>query len=558
MTVIEDIARWVAELSLEDIPERVLEVARNQVLSVMGAVHASTGCAGGRAVIKTAAALGSDGPCSCYPGGHGRPLDQALLQNCALSMGLDYDDYLYLGHSGHSAVCVPLAVGEMVGADTRTVLAAQVAANEVEGRLGASVVLGPHNGQMWAHIHLLGAAAAASKVLGLDAEGAADAMGIAMTEPVYALFPGFMGPQSKLLIAATPAITGTTAAFLAQNGMTGSHAILEDEQGFWSHFSFVPLPFMMGGLGRSWVTDTIAFKPYPGCAYIDTAMDALFEILGALRRERWPHIEVGELRPEEVRRVRVEASLLTTAMDAMSQAYMDPNKLSPTNINFSLSVSIAIGLLAGELTGAQLTEEFLDEHRREILSLASRVELTHSAPLTVGFIRAVDEATDVKSQLARIDLKVLAGARRRMGEHLSGVATVGRGEALAAWKSLSPEDRSFLRGIVSLRGLLTRGPEYDLGSARFDELVMPFGARVTLELADGQVLEARQLIPRGAPGDPGRFDVPEAKFLREASAFLGLNAARDAVGLMRKIEEHTLEDLRKALTPGAGREEESK
>ncbi len=544
MSVIDDLARWVSGLSPEDIPERVREVARNQALSVAGAIHAGAGCAGGKAVIEAVEARDTGGPCSCYPGGEGRSYQSALLQNCALSMALDYDDYLFLGHTGHSAVCVPLAVGEMVGADAGTVLTAQVAANEVAGRLGASVVLGPHNGQMWAHIHLLGAAAAASRVLGLDAERTANAMGIAMAEPVYALFGGFMGPQSKLLTAATPAITGATAALLAAEGMTGSRSILEDEQGFWAHFSFIPLPFMMTGLGRAWVTDTTAFKPYPGCAYIDTAMDALFEMMATFERERGRGIEPGE-----VRRVEVEASLLTIAMDAMSRAYMDPEKLSPTNINFSLSVSVAIGLLAGELTGAQLTERFLDESRGDILSLASRVELKHGAPLSVGFMRSMDTAVDLGAMLAQIDARVFLKARRRLREHLSGVASMGPRDAVAAWKSLSHDDRAFLKGLLP-RALARGASSYDLGSSRLEELLMPFGARVSVTLADGAVLEVEKLIPRGAPGDPERFNVPEQKFSREASGFMGAQAAAQAVAALRGFEQHTLDELRGALAPG--------
>ncbi len=547
MTVLDEVARWTSGLEPGDIPDRVLEVARNQVLSVLGAVHAGAGCAGGRAVIDTVEGWDEPGECSRFPGGAGTAFQPALLQNCSLAMALDYDDYLFLGHTGHSAVCVPLAVGEMVGADTPNVLAAQVAANEVAGRLGASVAIGPHNGQMWAHIHLLGAAAAASRVLGLDAEQTANAMGIALAEPVYALFPGFMGPQSKLLVAATPAITGTTAAFLARNGMTGARSILEDEQGFWSHFAFVPTPFMMTGFGRAWVTDTIAFKPYPGCAYVDTAMDALFEIMDLFGRERGRALE-----PREVRKIVVEASLLTVAMDAMSSRYMDMSRLSPTNINFSLSVSVAIGLLAGQLTGAQLTEAFLDGNREEILGLASLVELRHSAPMSVAFMRSMDEVVDLGSVLAQLELKTFLKARHRLREHLSGVATMGGRDALAAWRSLEPEDRSFLRGLLSLRRMLGSAPGYDLGARGLEDLLMPFAARVTVSLKDGTVLEGEKHISRGAPGDPDRFAVPEEKFLREASGFLGVEKSKQAVGLVRELESASLRQLREALAPDDG------
>ena len=544
MTIIEDIARWSAGLTIGEIPERVLEVARSQVLSVLGAIHAGAGCAGGQSVIKTVDGMGVDGPCGIYPGGKGTLLFPAILQNASLSMALDYDDYLFLGHTGHSAVCVPLAVGEATGADTATLLTAQVAANEIAGRLGGTVVLGPHNGQMWAHIHLLGAAAAASRVLGLDEEKTANAMGIALAEPVYSLFPGFMGPQSKLLIASVPSITGTTAAFLAANGMTGPRAILEDPQGFWAHFSFMPLPFMMTGLGRAWVTDTIAFKPYPGCAYIDTGMDALFDIMERFEKQLGRPIE-----PAEVADVKVEASLLTIAMNAMSAGYMDPAKLSPTNINFSLPVSIALGIIAGKLTGAELTDPYLDENRREIVALAGRVELVHSASLSVRFIKAIDEVVDLEAMLAELDMLGLFKARHKLGEHMRRVATMGPREMLGAWQSLNPAERMLLKSLVSLRGLFSKGPGYDLGQSRLEDLRMPFGARVHVTLRDGTMLEAEKHIPRGGPGDPSRLDVASEKFAREASGVLGSERAAKAVEVVRGYEKRTLAEMREALSP---------
>ena len=544
MTYIDDIAKWVSSLSYSDIPDRVIEIARHQIASVSGAVCAGTGCAGGMAVMDTVAAMDQAGPCTSLPDGAGRTFQTAMLQNCALSIALDYDDYLYLGHTGHSAVFASLAAAQMRGASTKRMLAAQVAANELEGRLGGTVALGPHNGQMWAHIHLLGAAAAASRVLGLDEEKTANAMGIALAEPVYSLFPGFMGPQSKLLIASVPSITGTMAAFLAANGMTGPRAILEDPQGFWAHFSFLPLPFMMTGLGRAWVTDTIAFKPYPGCAYIDTGMDALFDIMERFEKQLGRPIELAE-----VADVKVEASLLTIAMNSMSAGYMDPAKLSPTNINFSLPVSIALGIIAGKLTGAELTDPFLDENRREILALAARVSVVHNASLSVRFIKAIDEVVDLEAMLAELDALALFKARHKLREHLRRVATMGPREMAAAWQSLSPADKMLLKSLVSLRGMFGKGPGYDLGRSRLEDLRMPFGARVHVTLRDGTMLEAEKHIPRGGPGDPDRLDVPAEKFVREASSVLGEERAKKAVEVVGEYEKHSLAEIREALSP---------
>jgi len=543
LTYIEDTARWVSGLDCDGIPDRVLELARHQVLSVMGAIHAGAPSSGGKAVIETVSRLGESGPCAVYPGGELHSYGSAILQNASLSMSLDYDDYLFMGHTGHSAVTVPLAVAELRGADARTVLAAQVAANEVAGRLGATVVFGPHNGQMWAHIHLLGAAAAASKVLGLDAEATANALAIAMSEPVYALFPAFMGPQSKLLTAAIPSITGTTAALLAESGMSGSLAILEDPQGFWAHFSFLALPFMKTGFGRSWVTDTIAFKPYPGCAYIDTSVDAMLEIMARFRDERG-----RELESAEVREVSVDASLLTVAMDGMSRTYLDTSHLSPTNINFSLSVSIGILLLAGRLTGAELTDSFLEENRAGILELASRVTLSHDASMSAGFLRSLDEVLDLKAVTRAISTREFLSARRSMREHLGRVGAMGPRDAVAAWRSLSASDRAFLKGLVSAGSFFSPVVPYDLGDRRLEEARMPFGARVRVTLTDGTGMTAEKMIPRGGPGDPGRLEVAAEKFLRETEPALGPDGARSAMEAVLGLDPGTVDALRGALS----------
>ena len=78
-----------------------------------------------------------------------------------------------------------------------------MAGNEVGGRLGAALFLGPHNGQFWSSIHCGSASVAAGVALGLDAERLAHALAIALYQPPYGLWPGFMGPDSKLLTAAS-------------------------------------------------------------------------------------------------------------------------------------------------------------------------------------------------------------------------------------------------------------------------------------------------------------------------------------------------------------------
>ena len=67
--------------------------------------------------------------------------------------------------------------------------------------------------------------------LGLDAERTAHALAIALYQPPYGLWPGFMGPQTKLLTAAEPAAAGARAALLAAEGVTGALDVIEHPRG---------------------------------------------------------------------------------------------------------------------------------------------------------------------------------------------------------------------------------------------------------------------------------------------------------------------------------------
>ena len=88
-----------------------------------------------------------------------------------------------------------------------------------------------------------------------------------------------MGPGSKLRSAAASATAGVQAALLAAEGIDGAADIVEHPQGFWGRFTFAPLRGTFRGLGTSWAADTLAVKPYPGCAYVDTTVTALLECL---------------------------------------------------------------------------------------------------------------------------------------------------------------------------------------------------------------------------------------------------------------------------------------
>lgn len=486
---VEEIAAWAGGLAAGDVPARVATRSEAQSASVAAAVGASLDDDATGRVIRAVSAWAADGPAPLVGTDRRVGVEDALFAAAAASVALDFDDYVCFAHTGHSAVLVPLLLATETGASSDDRLVAQVVANEVEARLGGACLIGPQNGQLWSFVHAAGAALAAGRLLGLGTDRLAHALALALHQPPRATVPGFMAPESKLLVASDPAVAGVRAARLAAAGVTGPLDVLDHEHGFFSGFAYAPLRGMLtAGLGRAWATDTLCVKPHPGCAYLDTLLDAL--------------VELGPPPAADVAAVTVDASMLTCQMDAMSAAYASPDVVpTPVTVTFSVPWNVAVVLVAGELTPRQLRHEWLASHHRELADVAARVTLRHDWPLT----RAA--ATAFASVLPPPALVRDAGSR-----------ALGRG--LRAVRHDHPSivnGPGDLRGIAALRSLgFLRGRSF-FDPATVEAFAMTFPARVTVRLRDGRELSAQCDVPRGGAGHP--TDPPEAAAAAKLAAW---------------------------------------
>jgi len=316
-------------------------------------------------------------------------------------------------------------------------------------------------------------------MLRLDARRLAHALAIALYQAPRPTVPGFMAPDSKLLTAAEPALAGVRAARLAAVGVTGPLDVLEHPDGFLSAFADGPLPGMLGGLGKAWATRTLCVKPYPGCAYLDTTIDAL-----------------GELGPppaSEVDSVVVEASLLTYEMNRMSGRYAAVTESSvptPVTINFSVPWNVAVVLLAGELTPRQVEADWLSAHASELREIAGRVRLHHDWSLT----RSATEAFGSLIPFGRVVGEAGVGGLRTRAKHMRSNrddTSSARGELRGLHQMVWPPP--------DLKTLRSARPYWEPSAV--DNFQMTFPARVHVVMKDGTTLEALCSNPRGGAGN---------------------------------------------------------
>ena len=202
---------------------------------------------------------------------------QAALINGTTSHMLDYDD-VNLSMNGHpSAVVMPavLAAAEPLNASGAELLSAFVAGYETAARVGLLVAPG-HYARGYHATATIGAVAAAvgcAKLLMLDDEAMARAIGIAVTQA--AGLKSMFGTECKPFHAGLAAQSGLRAAQLAALGMESRIDALECRQGFASVFSpdFHP-EAVTGEPGRHYLLENL-FKYDASCYGTHSALECV-------------------------------------------------------------------------------------------------------------------------------------------------------------------------------------------------------------------------------------------------------------------------------------------
>jgi 2-methylcitrate dehydratase PrpD len=175
-----------------------------------------------------------------------------------------------------------LSLGEKMNCSGETILEAFLVGFEVACKIGRGV-----NPQLYENgwhatsvIGTLGAAIAAGKVLELDADKMASALGLAASQSC-GLKENF-GTMTKPFHAGKAAESGVLSALLARDGFTASQQILEAKRGFCAVFSSgqFDLNPIFENLGDPYdiLTPGVHTKPYPSCLMTHPIIDATLSL----------------------------------------------------------------------------------------------------------------------------------------------------------------------------------------------------------------------------------------------------------------------------------------
>ena len=279
IAVAEHLAQKICALDVARLPDAVRAKCEDLLVDVVGlAVTARN-----EDYVKAAlAGCDDDGPCTAI--GHARTLSAAAaaLVNGTAIHGEDFDDTFEGGPIHAGAVIVPavLAACERHNLDGRAALLGIAVGVETMCRLSTVAPTLTHKAGFHptAVFGAMGAAAGVGAALKLTPRQLVDALGTAASMASGIIEYLAEGAWTKRLHAGWAAQSGIRAALLGRAGFLGPRTVFEGVHGFFHGFAHTTkgdYDALIGDFGTRWVTETLAFKPYP-CGtmthpYIDCA-----------------------------------------------------------------------------------------------------------------------------------------------------------------------------------------------------------------------------------------------------------------------------------------------
>lgn len=476
-TTLQQLARWATELDLSHAPPRVRELLRLQHLGSAGILRTLASLPEGASELRNAGSRGA----GIVIGGRKAPRREALRAHLSLAGSLDWSDTAILGQPlvGSVAGAWAEAKGHSVG----DVLRATLAGNEVAARVGASTLLGPSAGLTGSLALATGVATAAGLLRGLDADGLARALALALSAaPALSRRVALAGGSARSHAWGAAGVAGLDAVDLAARGTGAPLDLLDDRAGPLAAACWIPLRHAFTGLGTAWFTETLSFRLDPVHLCAQVPVQATMEILNR-------HVKAADkrLRADQVAAVEVHTGL----PGWMLEQHMDTLPgLAAGRVFSSIRRSIGLAVAAHSLHPRELQGDGAARTRQRLSQVADRVTVHHDYERTATLVEhAVAVATPLLSGLTPGELREA-------------------GRAALAWHGHRPKAPGPLDLVALLRlrpvQLLERlrYAPHDLGQARLSEWQDRLDCEVRLYTTRGGTWPERRAVAEGGPGWP--------------------------------------------------------
>jgi len=387
------LAKYAVGLKYEDLPADVIAITKRRILDSLGTAYGAYNAPSMTILRTVIAGEGGKPEATIIGSGQMTTAANASMVNGAMIYYANFSDTYWSTGKGYmhpsTSISNALAVAERQHASGKDLILATVLGYEMQSRL-ADTFRWPGFQQHSAGA--FSAAVVAGKLLGLNAEQMANAIGIGWAHSFimagqYGI--GYTSDEKDLGEAAAGA-NGVTAALLAQKGFTGPVTIIESYQkDFEKDASLEPLvsPRKDFRITKAWM------KPYESFHVSESAIAGAIQIT----KER-------NLKPDQIQRVFVRG------LPGRRDTGITRNTSMPTNESeaaLNLNYVVALSIMDGELGRDQYArEQWKDPKVRELMG---KIESQGDAELTKAFPEkwtAIVQITtkDGQTYTQRIDL----------------------------------------------------------------------------------------------------------------------------------------------------------
>lgn len=361
LPVTQALAAFCAAQDFNSLPAKAVETAKLAMADLLGCALAGTqeevcrNVLGSLPPVKEGAQLWGQTLTTA--------IEDAVLYNgiAGHALALDDTNESMRGHPSAPIVPALFALGQQMNASGRALIAAYTVGVEVACKLGR-MINDTHTRHGWhtsATLGTVGAAAASSRLLGLNPERTRNALGISTS--LASGIRGNFGSMVKPLMVGVAARNGVLAARMVQAGVTARADAIETHEGFIEVFAGgngADIGAILASLGKPWELEDkgLVFKLYPNCSLMHTGIDMAIE-------ER----RAGRIAPEDIASIRFEIS---PRMQNMRFAGVISNA---QEARFKIEFCLAYALLHGKLDA----DAFADVNYRDprIVALMDRIEI---------------------------------------------------------------------------------------------------------------------------------------------------------------------------------------
>jgi 2-methylcitrate dehydratase PrpD len=373
MSVTQELVRNILDTPFEKFDVDTVERARERIIDVVGCMIGGAYAPGCSMLLDLIREWGGREEATVIVHGVRLPAHNASLMTSIMARSYDFEPVCPIvdgistpAHISGTTVPTALAVAEAQSSSGKDLLAALILGDDLTSRTVAASNTSLDSGfEPTGIANVFGATAIAGKLMGLNEQQMANALGIALNQLSGTFQNIFDGAHTFKLPQGLAARGGIFSAALARKGFTGVKDVFFSKYGYFSLFSKTCRPDLLTkDLGAEFYAD-MTLKPYPCSRSTHAAIDGVLSL-----------VHNNPIQPEDVKEVVIDVPPETRDF-AVGQPFKIRN-VPQIDAGFSLQYTVASALCRKGVKLEHFSKEAIVEPK--VMEIVKKIRFTAHMP----------------------------------------------------------------------------------------------------------------------------------------------------------------------------------